>query len=64
MRTVPVILNGVKVSEFQEEGEPNETTVAALPDGGRLISRRTASGKAQLCARFATGALQVLAQEP
>jgi hypothetical protein len=38
--------------------------LAPAADRVRLFARDNGSGKTQLCARFATGAVQVIATEP
>jgi|694.fasta_scaffold06600_12 hypothetical protein len=46
--------------EITEQTDP----AAPAANGGRLFLRDNGSGKTQLCVRFATGAIQVIATEP
>lgn len=57
--------NGAAI-EFREYNNATPTTDAAAPSDGRcvLYCRDNGAGKEQLCVRFNTGAVQVLATEP
>lgn len=52
--------NGGAVLEFVEVGDP----AAGDANTGRLYVRDNGAGKSQLCIRFNTGAIQVIATEP
>lgn len=47
------------IVEYPETSDP-----AATADQGRVYARDNGAGKTQLCVRFATGAIQILATEP
>jgi hypothetical protein len=63
---IGIASNRVRNIFFGTFVEGSETTDPAAPatDRGRLYYRDNGSGKTQLCVRFATGAVQVLATEP
>lgn len=54
------LLNHNGYHEFKEISDPT----AASADGGRLYVKDNGAGKTQLCIRFNTGAVQVIATEP
>lgn len=46
------------------EGEQSSDPTAPSANGARLFTKDNGAGKTQLCVRFATGAVQVIATEP
>lgn len=64
LTTLSVLIDGENVVnafvEFSETTDP----AAPATDHARLYARDNGVGKTQLCVRFATGAVQVIATEP
>jgi hypothetical protein len=49
---------------FVQFREQSTDPAAAPADGARLFAKDNGAGKTQICVRFATGAVQVIATEP
>jgi hypothetical protein len=56
--------NRVTFEGWQDLSEIREPPAPAIPNTARLFAKDNGSGKTQLCVRFPTGAVQVLATEP
>lgn len=59
-RNFEALVKQVEGPTLEESADP----AAPAANGVRLYARDNGAGKTQLCARFATGAVQIIATEP